>query len=137
MALYAVIGTLTKVDGAMNWFMPGLAVGAFFAGTMTVKADPSNPKIFTAVLHINAGAHLVNATSIGLEPLKSFADHVPTGPLSSPTVQHGAIDNVFFDLVVNGASLGTTGFTVQGPGPDGSTKAGSATGTIKTVAAFS
>jgi hypothetical protein len=134
--MYAVTGTLTKVDATMNWFMPGLVAGAFFSGSMAVTADPSNPKILNAVLHINAGAHLVNAASIGLDPLKAFADHIPTGPLSSPTVQHGAIDNVFFALAVNGGSLGTTGFTVQGPGPDGTTKAGGASGTIKSITAF-
>jgi hypothetical protein len=135
MVLYAVSGTLTDVHGEMNWFMPGLAVGTFFCGTMTVTPDPSNPHISTAVLHVIAGGHLVNATSIGLDPLEAFADHTPTGPLSSPTVQHGAIDNVFFKLTVSGASLGTTGFTVQGPGPDGSSKAGGATGTITSIVA--
>jgi len=134
MVLYAVTGTLTDVNGEMNWFMPGLGVGTFFSGTMALEPGTSSPAMATAILHIATGGHLVEARSVGLDPLKAFADHVPTGPLSSPTVQHGYIDNVFFEIAVNGASLGTTGFTVQGPGPGGSSKAGAATGSIQSIA---
>jgi len=135
MVVYAFTGKLTDVNGEMNWFMPGLAVGTPFCGTMTLEPNAPAPGASTAVLHLTAGDHLVKARSIGLDPLKSFADHVPTGPLSSPTVQHsGAIDNAFFKIEVHGSALGKAGFTVQGPGPDGSTKAGAATGSLRSIA---
>jgi len=130
MVFYAFTGTLTDVNGEMDWFTPGLSVGTFFSGTMAL--EPGTP-MTTATLHITTGSHLVEARSVGMDTLQAFADHVPTGPLSSPTVQHGYIDNVFFEIAVNGASLGTTGFTVQGPGPTGSSKAVAATGSIQSI----
>ena len=134
MVLYAFAGTLTDVNGEMDWFMPGLSVGMFFSGTMALEPGTPGSTMTTATLHVTTGSHLVQARSVGIDPLQAFADHVPTGPLSSPTVQHGYIDNVFFEIAVNGASLGTTGFTVQGPGPGGSSKAGAATGSIQSIA---
>lgn len=134
MSLFGLIGTLTDVTPGTDWFMPGLAVGLPFTGTLSLQADSSSPPILTAVLQMSTGGHIVNGRSIGLEPLRAFADHVATGPFSSPTVQHGGyIDNFFFKVAISGASLGTAGFTVMGPGPDGSTKAGAATGSIQCI----
>lgn len=134
MVIYAFSGTLTDVNGEANWFIPGLAVGTAFSGTMTLQPNTPTPNITTALLQLVAGGHLVNSRSFGLNPLKSFADHTPTGPSSSPTVQHNAIvDIVFFSVALNGPSLGTAGFTVQGKGPTGTTKAAAATGSILSI----
>jgi hypothetical protein len=133
MIVYAFTGTLIDVSGEIGWFMPGLGVGMPVCGTISVAPHPSNPNIKTAALYLTADDHLVKAESVGVDPLKSFADHVPTGPLASPTVQHGYIDNAFFKFALDGASIGTTGFTVQGPGPDGSSKAGAATGRVQSL----
>jgi hypothetical protein len=135
MHIFAFTGTLTNVNADMNWFMPDLAVGAFFSGTMTLTQNQSAPNITDAVLHIMSSSQLINARSTGLDPLKSFADHTPTGPLSSPTVQHGYVDSVFFAMTITPGSLGTAGFTVQGKGSDGTSKAGAASGTIRSIVA--
>src|SRR5262245_11641333 len=135
MALYAFTGKLTDVNGEMPFFMPGLAVGTFFTGTMLVEPQPGNPTVKVATFHVMAAAHMVNAQSIGLDPLQAFARHTPTGSLSLTTVHAGAmIDNVFYKIAVKGASLGEMGFTVQGKAADGTTKAGAAIGTIKSLA---
>ena len=68
MILYAFTGTLTDVNGEMNWFMPGLTEGTFFSGTMALEPDTSSPSISSAVLHLTADAQLVNARSVGLDP---------------------------------------------------------------------
>lgn len=133
MLIYYFSGTLTDVNGEMNWFMPGLAKDSFFSGTMVLKSDPHNPKVNIADLSILASDQLVKAHSFGLDPMKSFADHVPIGPFSSPTVQHGYIDNTFFKLALDGASLGSTGFTIQGPGPHGTPAAGAVIGSILSI----
>jgi hypothetical protein len=134
MLLYAVTGTLTDVNGAMSYFMPSIKVGMFFSATMAVVPNAGTPNVSTAYLHILAGGDLVNANSVGLHPLQSFADHTPTGPLSSPTVQHGAyIDNAYFTFAIEGASLGTLGFSVQGKGPDGTSKAGAVSGRMTSI----
>jgi hypothetical protein len=135
MIVYYFTGKLTDVNGDMNWFMPGLAVGTFFSGTMVLTPDVSNPKVITADLKILADNQLIKARSIGLNPIKDFADKTPTGPFSSPTVENnGIIDNAFFKVALKGASLGSAGFTIQGNGPLGSITAGAATGSIQSIA---
>jgi len=134
MNVYAIAGTITNITGETNWFLPGLTSGVAFSGTMTLVPDPAHPHTITADLHLQAGAHLVNARSVSTNPLQDFANHTPTGPFSSLTVQHGGqVTNAFLEVVIKGASLGLAGFSVQGPGPDGSPKAAGASGSVTSI----
>ena len=135
MSVFSFAGTLINVAGGTDWFMPGLVAGTPFTGTLTVQPSSSGGNILDAVLQLAMGGHLVNGRSIGLDPVKDFANHVATGPFSSPTAQHGGfVENAFFALGIAGSTLGTAGFTITGKGSNGSTAVCAVSGSIQTIA---
>lgn len=133
---YAFTGTLSTVSSTMDFWMPGLTVGTPFSGTMALSPFPGLDAFSTADLRIEAGDHIVTARSIGFDPLSHFSNFIPVGPLFSPTIQNGYIDNVFFAFEINGSSLGRLGFWVMGNDPQtGTISAGHALGEIYSVTA--
>ena len=131
---YAFSGTLSTVSSFMDVFMPGLTEGMAFHGTMSLGPFTSNEAMSRADLHIETGGQIINGWSFGLDPMAHFANYVPAGSLSSPTMQNGYVDNMFFEFFGSGSSLGTTGFYLMGRDPvTGWTTAGHAIGNIESV----
>lgn len=115
MAVFTFIGAISDLAN-MTAFMPGLSQGLAGSGSFVVQPSPGNPSVLEARFQVFVGAHEVTARSIGLDPVAAFQQHTPTGPLASPTIQQGYIDNVFLETGIVGSALGRVGFTVQGPG---------------------
>jgi hypothetical protein len=132
---YSFSGTLTEVTATMDLWMPELTEGMSFWGTMSITPYLDSDVISSAELRLQAGSQIVTASSFGLDPLASFANYTPVGPLYSPTIQDAVISNVFFSLTTLGPSMGSVGFYVMGRDPQtGVVKADHVFGDIRSVA---
>jgi hypothetical protein len=131
---YTFTGTLTSVSSTMDFLMPGLTGGTAFWGTMGLSPYAGNDAMTSADLRIVAGDQIVVARSIGLNPLADFSNFTALGGFSSPTLQNGYVNNVFFQLANGGTSLGSLAFFVMGTDTsNGTTAAGNAWGDISSV----